>query len=128
MRPKRAFWSETTSIPATLTTIRPSFREGARKGGRMTRPVSVICADTNRIAESVETGWRLTNEYGVFVKLQFDCMFGHVKGFKYDTSAGVHVENESMESLITRFGLSFGKVFDQGRGSAYVNVSILNDY
>lgn len=84
--------------------------------------------ETNGVAASVETGWRLTNEYGVFVEPQFECMVGHVMGFKYDTSAGVHVENDSMNSLITRFGLSLGKVFDEGRGSAYLNVSILNDY
>lgn len=84
--------------------------------------------ETNGVAASVETGWRLTNEYGVFVEPQFECMVGHVMGFKYDTSAGVHVEHDSMNSLITRFGLSLGKVFDEGRGSAYLNVSILNDY
>ena len=84
--------------------------------------------ETNGVAASVETGWRLTNEYGVFVEPQFECMAGHVMGFEYDTSAGVHVENDSMNSLITRFGLSLGKVFDEGRGSAYLNVSILNDH
>lgn len=85
--------------------------------------------DTWGFSGSIETGVRVpVPRYDIFIEPQFELMYGRVQGFSYDTSAGVHVDQQAMESFVSRLGLSVGKTFKEQRGSCYVNLSLLNEF
>lgn len=83
--------------------------------------------DTWGTSVSVEYGWRLNSPSTKFwVEPQVELSYGHLEGVDYTTSVGVRAKQDSMDSLIGRFGVAVGGTFDMG--SAYVKASVAHEF
>lgn len=83
--------------------------------------------DTWGTSVSVEYGWRLNCPSTKFwVEPQVELSYGHFEGVDYTTSIGNRTEQDSMDSLIGRFGVAVGGTFDMG--SAYVKASVAHEF
>jgi len=83
--------------------------------------------DTWGTSVSVEYGWRLNCPSTKFwVEPQVEVSYGHFEGVNYTTSTGNRTQQDSMDSLIGRFGVAVGGTFDMG--SAYLKASVAHEF
>ena len=83
--------------------------------------------DTWGTSVSVEYGWRLNCPSTKFwVEPQVEVSYGHLEGVNYTTSTGNRTQQDSMDSLIGRFGVAVGGTFDMG--SAYLKASVAHEF
>ena len=83
---------------------------------------------TNAVSLSAEAGWRYFATESLFIEPQVQMWYGHVFDAQYDTSTGIAVENDSVDSLVGRVGIKLGFKDLQGRGSAFLKASVLHDW
>ena len=85
--------------------------------------------DTSGTSISAEYGWRLGIEgTNYYVEPQVEFMYGHMNSFGYRTSNGVKVKQDAIKSAVGRVGIAAGWVDPNKAGSAYLKVSVLNDW
>ncbi len=83
----------------------------------------------NAYAASVEIGRRVFNSARSFyVEPQTELRFGRIKSSSYHTNRGVLVKQDKTDSVVGRIGVAVGKVFNENKGNAYFNVSVLHDW
>ena len=77
---------------------------------------------------SVETGYRVTGDFGIYAEPQFELSVGRINATTFRNEAGVTIEQNALKSVIARTGVAFGKIFEENRGNLYFKVSVLNDF
>lgn len=83
----------------------------------------------NAYSASVEIGRRMFNSARSFyVEPQTELRFGRIKSSSYHTNRGVLVKQDKTDSVVGRIGVAVGKVFNENKGNAYFNVSVLHDW
>jgi len=83
----------------------------------------------NAYSASVEIGRRVFNSARSFyVEPQTELRFGRIKSSSYHTNRGVLVKQDKTDSVVGRLGVAVGKVFNENKGNAYFNVSVLHDW
>ena len=65
-----------------------------------------------------------------FIEPQAQLVFGHLNDVSYTTARKTHVERDSFNSTIGRFGIVLGKTHDQGRHpfDYYLKASVLHEF
>lgn len=65
-----------------------------------------------------------------FIEPQVQLVFGHLNDVSYTTARKTHVERDSFNSTIGRFGIVLGKTHDQGRHpfDYYLKASVLHEF
>lgn len=85
--------------------------------------------DTSGTSISAEYGWRLGIEgTNYYIEPQVEFMYGHMNSFGYKTSNGVKVSQDAIKTAVGRIGMAAGWVDPNKAGSAYLKVSVLNDW
>ena len=86
--------------------------------------------DTWAYGISAEYGYRQNLNAGWFVEPQAELSLGHIGSADYTMSNGGRIENDGVDSAVTRVGILGGKEFTiSGRPSnAYVKASLLHDF
>lgn len=80
---------------------------------------------TNGLSFSAEYGKRFQQE-GYWIEPQAELTYGRVSSADFTTKNGASVHQDSMDSLVGRFGFSLGK--DIKQGNVYVRASYLYDF
>lgn len=83
---------------------------------------------TNAASLSAEMGWRYFATEELYLEPQVQMWYGHVFDADYHTSTGIKVENDSVDSLVGRFGVKMGYKDSQGRGGVFLKASVLHDW
>ncbi len=95
-----------------------AYRNGQRSTGKF---------DLWGTSVSVQYGRRFADLPGGFwLEPDAEFAFGRMQSADYRTSDGVKVEQDAVNTVITRLGLSAGRTFE--RGSAYVKASVAHDF
>ena len=86
--------------------------------------------DTWAYGISAEYGYRQQLNAGWFVEPQAELSLGHIGSVDYTMSNGGRIENDGVNSAVTRVGILGGKEFSIGGRSsnAYVKASLLHDF
>ena len=86
--------------------------------------------DTWAYGISAEYGYRQDLNAGWFVEPQAELSLGHIGSADYTMSNGGRIENDGVDSAVTRVGILGGKEFTIGGRSsnAYVKASVLHDF
>ena len=78
---------------------------------------------------SVEAGWRLQcPDTGFYVEPQAELQFGRLDSVDYKTNKGVKVEQDGIDSFVSRAGVAVGYTFPENKGNAYAKASVLHDW
>ena len=109
------------------------------RGSKLTNDFKLV--DPNNIAAkadydtwaygiSTEYGYRQDLNAGWFVEPQAELSLGHIGSVDYTMSNGGRIENDGVDSAVTRVGILGGKEFTIGGRSsnAYVKASLLHDF
>lgn len=83
---------------------------------------------TNAASLSAEMGWRYFATEELYLEPQVQMWYGHVFDADYQTSTGIKVENDSVDSLVGRVGVKMGYKDSQGRGGVFLKASVLHDW
>lgn len=81
---------------------------------------------TNGFAFSAEYGKRFKGQNDFWIEPQAELTYGRVDSANFTTAKGVHVHQDSLDSLVGRLGFSLGK--DVKAGHVYVRASYLYDF
>lgn len=81
---------------------------------------------TNGFAFSAEYGKRFKGENNFWIEPQAELTYGRVDSANFTTAKGVHVHQDSLDSLVGRLGFALGK--DIKAGHVYVRASYLYDF
>uniref|UniRef100_UPI003AEFCD9E autotransporter outer membrane beta-barrel domain-containing protein n=1 Tax=Phascolarctobacterium faecium TaxID=33025 RepID=UPI003AEFCD9E len=86
--------------------------------------------DTWAYGISAEYGYRQQLNAGWFVEPQAELSLGHIGSVDYTMSNGGRIENDGVDSAVTRVGILGGKEFTIGGrpSNAYVKASLLHDF
>ena len=86
--------------------------------------------DTWAYGISAEYGYRQNLNAGWFVEPQAELSLGHIGSADYEMSNGGRIENDGVDSAVTRVGILGGKEFTIGGrpSNAYVKASALHDF
>ena len=86
--------------------------------------------DTWAYGISAEYGYRQDLNAGWFVEPQAELSLGHIGSADYTMSNGGRIENDGVDSAVTRVGILGGKEFTIGGrpSNAYVKASVLHDF
>ena len=86
--------------------------------------------DTWAYGISAEYGYRQNLNAGWFVEPQAELSLGHIGSADYTMSNGGRIENDGVDSAVTRVGILGGKEFTIGGrpSNAYVKASVLHDF
>ena len=86
--------------------------------------------DTWAYGISAEYGYRQQLNAGWFVEPQAELSLGHIGNVDYTMSNGGRIENDGVNSAVTRVGILGGKEFSIGGrpSNAYVKASLLHDF
>jgi len=86
--------------------------------------------DTWAYGISAEYGYRQELNAGWFVEPQAELSLGHIGSADYTMSNGGRIENDGVDSAVTRVGILGGKEFTIGGrpSNAYVKASVLHDF
>ena len=86
--------------------------------------------DTWAYGISAEYGYRQDLNAGWFVEPQAELSLGHIGSADYTMSNGGRIENDGVDSAVTRVGILCGKEFTIGGrpSNAYVKASLLHDF
>ena len=86
--------------------------------------------DTWAYGISAEYGYRQDLNAGWFVEPQAELSLGHIGSVDYTMSNGGRIENDGVDSAVTRVGILCGKEFTIGGrpSNAYVKASLLHDF
>ena len=86
--------------------------------------------DTWAYGISAEYGYRQDLNAGWFVEPQAELSLGHIGSVDYTMSNGGRIENDGVDSAVTRVGILGGKEFTIGgrTSNAYVKASALHDF
>ena len=86
--------------------------------------------DTWAYGISAEYGYRQNLNAGWFVEPQAELSLGHIGSADYTMSNGGRIENDGVDSAVTRVGILGGKEFSIGGrpSNAYVKASLLHDF
>ena len=86
--------------------------------------------DTWAYGISAEYGYRQNLNAGWFVEPQAELSLGHIGSADYTMSNGGRIENDGVDSAVTRVGILGGKEFTIGgrASNAYVKASLLHDF
>ena len=86
--------------------------------------------DTWAYGISAEYGYRQDLNAGWFVEPQAELSLGHIGSVDYTMSNGGRIENDGVDSAVTRVGILGGKEFTIGgrASNAYVKASLLHDF
>ena len=86
--------------------------------------------DTWAYGISAEYGYRQNLNAGWFVEPQAELSLGHIGSVDYTMSNGGRIENDGVDSAVTRVGILGGKEFTIGGrpSNAYVKASVLHDF
>ena len=86
--------------------------------------------DTWAYGISAEYGYRQELNAGWFVEPQAELSLGHIGSADYTMSNGGRIENDGVDSAVTRIGILGGKEFTIGGrpSNAYVKASVLHDF
>ena len=86
--------------------------------------------DTWAYGISAEYGYRQDLNAGWFVEPQAELSLGHIGSADYTMSNGGRIENDGVDSAVTRVGILGGKEFTIGGrpSNAYVKASLLHDF
>ena len=86
--------------------------------------------DTWAYGISAEYGYRQNLNAGWFVEPQAELSLGHIGSADYTMSNGGRIENDGVDSAVTRIGILGGKEFTIGGrpSNAYVKASLLHDF
>ena len=86
--------------------------------------------DTWAYGISAEYGYRQDLNAGWFVEPQAELSLGHIGSVDYTMSNGGRIENDGVDSAVTRIGILGGKEFTIGGrpSNAYVKASLLHDF
>ena len=86
--------------------------------------------DTWAYGISAEYGYRQQLNAGWFVEPQAELSLGHIGSVDYTMSNGGRIENDGVDSAVTRIGILGGKEFTIGGrpSNAYVKASLLHDF
>ena len=86
--------------------------------------------DTWAYGISAEYGYRQNLNAGWFVEPQAELSLGHIGSADYTMSNGGRIENDGVDSAVTRVGILGGKEFTIGGrpSNAYVKASLLHDF
>ena len=86
--------------------------------------------DTWAYGISTEYGYRQNLNAGWFVEPQAELSLGHIGSADYTMSNGGRIENDGVDSAVTRVGILGGKEFTIGgrASNAYVKASLLHDF
>ena len=109
------------------------------RGSKLTNDFKLV--DPNNIAAkadydtwaygiSTEYGYRQDLNAGWFVEPQAELSLGHIGSADYTMSNGGRIENDDVDSAVTRVGILGGKEFTIGGrpSNAYVKASLLHDF
>ena len=109
------------------------------RGSKLTNDFKLV--DPNNIAAkadydtwaygiSAEYGYRQDLNAGWFVEPQAELSLGHIGSADYTMSNGGRIENDGVDSAVTRVGILGGKEFTIGGrpSNAYVKASVLHDF
>ena len=109
------------------------------RGSKLTNDFKLV--DPNNIAAkadydtwaygiSTEYGYRQDLNAGWFVEPQAELSLGHIGSADYTMSNGGRIENDGVDSAVTRVGILGGKEFTIGGrpSNAYVKASLLHDF
>lgn len=80
----------------------------------------------NGTAFSAEYGKRFKGRNDFWIKPQAELTYGRVDSANFTTAKGVHVHQDSLDSLVGRLGFALGK--DVKAGHVYVRASYLYDF
>lgn len=81
---------------------------------------------TNGFAFSAEYGKRFKGQNDFWIEPQAELTYGRVDSANFTTAKGVHVHQDSLDSLVGRLGFALGK--DVKAGHVYVRASYLYDF
>lgn len=81
---------------------------------------------TNGFAFSAEYGKRFKGQNDFWIEPQAELTYGRVDSANFTTAKGVHVRQDSLDSLVGRLGFALGK--DVKAGHVYVRASYLYDF
>lgn len=81
---------------------------------------------TNGFAFSAEYGKRFKGQNDFWIEPQAELTYGRVDSADFTTAKGVHVHQDSLDSLVGRLGFALGK--DIKAGHVYVRASYLYDF
>lgn len=81
---------------------------------------------TNGFAFSAEYGKRFKGQNDFWIEPQAELTYGRVDSANFTTAKGVHVHQNSLDSLVGRLGFALGK--DVKAGHVYVRASYLYDF
>lgn len=81
---------------------------------------------TNGFAFSAEYGKRFKGQNDFWIEPQAELTYGRVDSANFTTAKGVHVHQDSLDSLVGRLGFALGK--DVKAGHVYVRASYLHDF
>lgn len=81
---------------------------------------------TNGFAFSAEYGKRFKGQNDFWIEPQAELTYGRVDSSNFTTAKGVHVHQDSLDSLVGRLGFALGK--DIKAGHVYVRASYLYDF
>lgn len=81
---------------------------------------------TNGFAFSAEYGKRFKGQNDFWIEPQAELTYGRVDSANFTTAKGVHVRQDSLDSLVGRLGFALGK--DIKAGHVYVRASYLYDF
>ncbi len=81
---------------------------------------------TNGFAFSAEYGKRFKGQNDFWIEPQAELTYGRVDSANFTTVKGVHVHQDSLDSLVGRLGFALGK--DVKAGHVYVRASYLYDF
>lgn len=81
---------------------------------------------TNGFAFSAEYGKRFKEQNDFWIEPQAELTYGRVDSANFTTAKGVHVHQDSLDSLVGRLGFALGK--DIKAGHVYVRASYLYDF
>ena len=86
--------------------------------------------DTWAYGISAEYGYRQNLNAGWFVEPQAELSLGHIGSADYTMSNGGRIENDGVDSAVTRVGILGGKEFTIGgrTSNAYLKASVLHDF
>ena len=109
------------------------------RGSKLTNDFKLVDSSNNAAKADYDTwAYGISGEYGYrqdlnagwFVEPQAELSLGHIGSADYTMSNGGRIENDGVDSAVTRVGILGGKEFTIGGrpSNAYVKASLLHDF
>lgn len=84
-------------------------------------------ADNTAYGVSLQTGWKYDVTPTFFVEPQAQLAYSFIKGDSLE-NAGVHIDQDDIQSLTGRLGALFGAHFQEGKGRVFLHASVNHDF